>query len=53
MTDFYAPNQQVVRADGSGPAEEGIGGSQATPKARAKTKADTRPAVETPKESGD
>lgn len=24
---FYAPNQQVVRADGSGPAEEGNGGS--------------------------
>lgn len=29
MTDFYAPNQQVVRADGSGPAEEGDGGSTA------------------------
>jgi hypothetical protein len=26
--DLYAPNQQVVRADGSGPAEEGSGGSQ-------------------------
>jgi hypothetical protein len=25
MTDLYAPNQQVVRADGSGPAEEGRG----------------------------
>jgi hypothetical protein len=27
MTDWYAPNQQAVRADGSGPAEEGTGGS--------------------------
>ena len=26
MTDWYAPNQQAVRADGSGPAEEGTGG---------------------------
>lgn len=25
--DFYAPNQQVVREDGSGPAEEGDGGN--------------------------
>jgi len=24
--DLYAPNQQVVRQDGSGPAEEGTGG---------------------------
>ena len=28
-TDWYAPNQQAVRADGSGPAEEGDGGSSA------------------------
>jgi hypothetical protein len=27
MTDWYAPNQQAVRADESGPAEEGSGGS--------------------------
>lgn len=27
MTDYYAPNQQVVRADESGPAEEGNGGT--------------------------
>ena len=25
--DLYAPNQQVVRRDASGPAEEGTGGS--------------------------
>lgn len=31
MSDFYAPNQQVVRADGSGPAEEGTGGSAPDP----------------------
>jgi hypothetical protein len=29
MTDWYAPNQQAVRADGSGPAEEGNGGALA------------------------
>ena len=28
-TDWYAPNQQAVRADGSGPAEEGTGGTPA------------------------
>ena len=27
MSELYAPNQQVVRADGSGPAEEGEGAS--------------------------
>jgi hypothetical protein len=27
MSDWYAPNQQAVRGDGSGPAEEGSGGS--------------------------
>jgi len=27
VADLYAPNQQVVRADGSGPAEEGTGGA--------------------------
>jgi hypothetical protein len=27
MSDWYAPNQQAVRADGSGPAEQGEGGS--------------------------
>jgi hypothetical protein len=26
-TGWYAPNQQAVRPDGSGPAEEGSGGS--------------------------
>jgi predicted esterase len=26
-TEWYAPNQQSVRPDGSGPAEEGDGGS--------------------------
>jgi hypothetical protein len=29
--DWYAPNQQAVRADGSGPAEEGDGGSADEP----------------------
>jgi hypothetical protein len=28
MTDWYAPNQQAVRGDESGPAEEGEGGSE-------------------------
>lgn len=27
MTDYYAPNQQAVRGDESGPAEEGAGES--------------------------
>jgi hypothetical protein len=27
MTDWYAPNQQAVRGDESGPAEEGEGGT--------------------------
>jgi hypothetical protein len=27
MSTYDAPNQQVVRADGSGPADEGTGGS--------------------------
>lgn len=27
MSDYYAPNQQAVRPDGSGPAEEGEGGT--------------------------
>ena len=27
MSDYYAPNQQVVRGDESGPAEQGDGGS--------------------------
>jgi hypothetical protein len=31
MSDLYAPNQQVVRADRSGPAEEGSGGSGGAP----------------------
>ena len=31
MTEIYAPNQQNVRADGSGPAEEGEGGVIETP----------------------
>ncbi len=31
MTDMYAPNQQVVREDGSGPAEEGTGGDPGDP----------------------
>ena len=31
MSDLYAPNQQVVRADGSGPAEEGTGGTDEAP----------------------
>lgn len=29
MSDWYAPNQQAVRGDGSGPAEEGAGGEEA------------------------
>jgi hypothetical protein len=43
MTDLYAPNQQVVRADGSGPAEEGTGGSVPDPE----------PPPEPPPENGD
>ena len=38
MTDanrYDAPNQQVVRADGSGPADEGDGGSVADPQTAA------------------
>jgi len=31
MSTYDAPNQQVVRSDGSGPAEEGNGGSSNTP----------------------
>jgi hypothetical protein len=31
MTDMYAPNQQTVREDGSGPAEEGTGGDEGDP----------------------
>lgn len=30
-TDWYAPNQQAVRADASGPAEQGQGGSSTPP----------------------
>jgi hypothetical protein len=30
-TDWYAPNQQAVRGDESGPAEEGNGGSPPLP----------------------
>ena len=29
--EWYAPNQQAVRADTSGPAEEGNGGEEGTP----------------------
>jgi hypothetical protein len=35
--DYYSPNQQVVRSDGSGAAEEGTGGEPGkrdTPKPR-------------------
>jgi hypothetical protein len=28
MSDWYAPNQQAVRGDQSGPGEEGEGGSE-------------------------
>jgi hypothetical protein len=28
MTDWYAPNQQAVRGDESGPGEEGEGGTE-------------------------
>jgi hypothetical protein len=28
MSDWYAPNQQAVRGDESGPAEEGEGGTE-------------------------
>jgi hypothetical protein len=31
MSTYDAPNQQVVRADGSAPWEEGNGGSSNTP----------------------
>jgi hypothetical protein len=31
MTDWYAPNQQAVRADESGPAEQGSGGAGPPP----------------------
>lgn len=30
-TDWYAPNQQAVRPDGSGPGEQGDGGSTVVP----------------------
>jgi hypothetical protein len=30
-TEWYAPNQQAVRADGSGPADEGTGGAPPEP----------------------
>ena len=40
MTDWYAPNQQAVRADGSGPAEEGTGGSPARAKRSRSKKAE-------------
>jgi hypothetical protein len=40
-TDWYAPNQQVVRADGSGPAEEGTGGS--TPEAPEAARSSSEP----------
>ena len=45
MTDeqqYDAPNQQVVRPDGSAPWDEGTGGG-AAPKAKAKPKADDKP----------
>ena len=31
MTDWYAPNQQAVRSDSSGPAETGEGGAASVP----------------------
>lgn len=42
-TDWYAPNQQAVRADGSGPAEEG-GGGDTFPKPEPVGEADDRSA---------
>jgi hypothetical protein len=35
VTDWYAPNQQAVRGDESGPAEEGGGGAPDAPPAAA------------------
>jgi hypothetical protein len=44
MSDWYAPNQQAVRADESGPAEQGTGGSQ--PESPPEPEAKDRPAAE-------
>jgi hypothetical protein len=38
MSDWYAPNQQAVREDQSGPAEEGEGGSPSAEPTKAKSK---------------
>ena len=49
-TDWYAPNQQAVRPDQSGPAEEGEGGSthaaEPTPAAESKAKPKAEPEPE-------
>jgi hypothetical protein len=37
---YDAPNQQVVRGDGSGPADEGTGGSAAAPEPEAESEFD-------------
>jgi hypothetical protein len=53
MTDMYAPNQQVVREDGSGPAEEGTGGEPAAePAAESTRKPAAKPAAKRGKGSG-
>ena len=45
-TDWYAPNQQAVRADESGPAEKGKGGSsRAEPKGGSRAEAKGTAAV--------
>jgi hypothetical protein len=36
VSDWYAPNQQAVRPDGSGPAEEGAGAGTGPEPAKAK-----------------
>lgn len=46
MSDWYAPNQQAVRADGSGPAEEGSGGRAPKKSEAAKKKAAAEPVAQ-------
>jgi hypothetical protein len=47
MSELYAPNQQVVRGDQSGPAEEGNGGST-TPEPQPEPQPEPEPAPQEP-----
>jgi hypothetical protein len=51
-TDWYAPNQQAVRADGSGPAEEGNGGSTPTPEQAKKSEGSEKSPQKSEQKSG-